>query len=133
MIRLQAGVYHLIISLPLNEATRVTPEDELPALIIDEDGETVRDATQPPCEPKRLHTETLVQSGAVAQEGCQGSFKEQAKRQAVVLHALLEERQSSGLTDDQISPLHNHNGDEESCMAGVLQLLTLGVGPFLAI
>ena len=44
------------------------------------------------------------------------------------LHALLEERQSSCLTDDQISPLHNHNRDEESCVAGVLQLLTLGVG-----
>lgn len=133
MISFKVGALHLIVGLSLHKATRVTPEDELSALIIDENGETVRDATQPPCESKRLHTKTLVQSGAVAQEGCQYSLKEQTKCQTVVLHALLEERQSPGLTDDQIGPLHNHNGDKESCVAGVLQLLTLSVGPFLAI
>ena len=43
-------------------------------------------------------------------------------------HALVDDGIPSGLTDHQISPLHDNNGDEESCVACVLQNLTLGIG-----
>lgn len=43
------------------------------------------------------------------------------------LHALLEQGQTAGLTDDQVSPLNDDNGHKECCMAGVLQLLPLGI------
>ena len=42
-----------------------------------------------------------------------------------LLHALLEHRVASGLTDDDICPLHDHNTDKEGCMAGKLHDLTL--------
>ena len=43
------------------------------------------------------------------------------------LHSLLEEGEFPGLTDDQIGPLHNHNGHEERRVAGVLETLPLGI------
>ena len=45
-----------------------------------------------------------------------------------LLHSLLEKWESSGLTDDQISPLYYDDGHKESCVACVLQLLPLVVG-----
>ena len=45
-----------------------------------------------------------------------------------LLHSLLEEREPPGLTDDQISPLYDDDGHEESRVARVLQLLSLVVG-----
>ena len=51
----------------------------------------------------------------------------------MILHSLLEDRVSSGLTDDEISPLDDHDGDEESGMTSVLQDLPVGIGPLLAI
>lgn len=44
------------------------------------------------------------------------------------LHALLEERISAGLADDEVRPLHNHNADEEGRLACVLHHLPLLVG-----
>lgn len=44
------------------------------------------------------------------------------------LHALLEDRVSPGLTDDQIGPLHNDNADKECRVAGKLNDLPLLVG-----
>ena len=43
-------------------------------------------------------------------------------------HALVDDGVPSCLTDHQISPLHDHNGDEESCVACVFQDLTLRIG-----
>lgn len=45
-----------------------------------------------------------------------------------LLHPLLEDRVPSGLADDQVSPLHHHNTDEEGRMAGELHYLPLLVG-----
>ena len=42
-----------------------------------------------------------------------------------VLHALLEQRQTSCFTDNQICPLHNNNTDKESCVASKFQLFSL--------
>lgn len=45
-----------------------------------------------------------------------------------LLHSLVEQRESPGLTDDQIGPLHNHDGHKESCVTSVLQDLPLVIG-----
>lgn len=42
-----------------------------------------------------------------------------------IRHSLCEERVSPGFTNDQISPLYNHNTDEKCSVAGVLQDFTL--------
>ena len=42
-----------------------------------------------------------------------------------IRHSLGEERVSPGFTDDQISPLYNHNTDEKGSVTGVLQDFTL--------
>ena len=43
-------------------------------------------------------------------------------------HALVNHGVTAGLADDQIGPLHDHDGHEERSMAGVLQHFTLGIG-----
>ena len=43
------------------------------------------------------------------------------------LHALLEDRVTPGLTDDEIGPLDHHDADEERCVAGELHNLSLFV------
>lgn len=48
--------------------------------------------------------------------------------QADLLHPLLEDRVSSGLTNDQVCPLHDHNADKEGCMASELHYLPLFIG-----
>lgn len=45
-----------------------------------------------------------------------------------LLHALMKERVPPGLADDQISPLDNHNADEEAGVAGELDDFPLLVG-----
>lgn len=45
-----------------------------------------------------------------------------------LLHSLLEDRVSSGLTNDQVCPLHNHNADKEGSMASELHYFPLFVG-----
>ena len=42
-----------------------------------------------------------------------------------VRHSLCEERVSPSFTNDQISPLYNHDTDEKCSVAGVLQDFTL--------
>lgn len=43
-------------------------------------------------------------------------------------HALLEHRVTSGLTDDDVGPLHHHDADEECCVTRELHDLPLLVG-----
>ena len=45
----------------------------------------------------------------------------------MILHALLEDRVLPSLANDEISPLYNDNGNEESCVARVLNDLALVV------
>ena len=51
----------------------------------------------------------------------------------MVLHALLEHAELPGLADDEVGPLHDHDGDEEGGVASVLQLLPVSIGPLLPI
>lgn len=42
-----------------------------------------------------------------------------------LLHSLLEQRQATSLADEQVSPLHKHNGSEEGRLCSQKQSLTL--------
>ena len=46
----------------------------------------------------------------------------------MVLHSLVNNRVPPCLTDHQIGPLYHDDGDEESCVGGVFQHFTLGIG-----
>lgn len=45
-----------------------------------------------------------------------------------LLHALVDDGVTAGLTNDQVSPLHHHDGHEERSVAGVLKDLAVVVG-----
>ena len=92
---------------------------------------------------QRVHVQTLVEVRCVAESGCEHRFEDQAEVQHVVArdkrrvcqqvneqpadlrHALLEEGISTCLADDQISPLDNDNGDEESRVTRVFECFAL--------
>merc|ERR1740137_432410 len=59
--------------------------------------------------------------------------KKNTKVQHPVLHSLVNNGVTASLTDDEISPLHNHNRDEEGGMACVFKDFTVMVSPFLSI
>merc|ERR1719495_3109584 len=71
--------------------------------------------------------------GRVGEHAGQGGLEEEAEVHEVVLHALLEDGELPGLSDDQVGPLDDHDGDEEGGVAGVLQLLPVRVGPLLPV
>jgi len=75
-----------------------------------------------------VHAQTLVHAGAVRQEGSKNRFKNKAKVQGPIAHALMEDGVTTRLTDDQIGPLHNHNRNEEGSVAGVFQSLAIAIG-----
>lgn len=43
-------------------------------------------------------------------------------------HSLLDQRITTGLGNDQVSPLHDYDGNEEGRVAGIFEDLALGVG-----
>ncbi|PSN29410.1 hypothetical protein C0J52_26993 [Blattella germanica] len=97
----------------------MTPTSWIPAkvetthLIIDEDGDHEWDSWQPPHKPEKR----MLMFNLLAQET--------DTRNLSLPHPLVNNGISSCFANDQISPLHNHNGGEESRMAGVLQLLSV--------
>ena len=119
----------LVVGLPLHPgAGAVAAEEILPALIVDEDEDREGEGGKPPVDVQRVHPETLVHARTVGQEGGQESFEAKSKVQHAILHALLEHRVLPGLADDQVRPLHDHDGHEEGCVASVLQDLSVPVG-----
>ena len=111
----------------------MTSEQELPGLVIAEDEDGEWDGRDPPVEVQRVHPQTLVHARSVGQEGGQTGLEKETEVEEMILHSLLEDGVLSGLTDDEIGPLDHHDGDEEGSVAGVLQDLPVGVGPFLAV
>lgn len=83
--------------------------------------------------PETVHPETIVKSGAVAHEPGKGGFEDKTEVEGPVGHSLLDDGVTTGLGDDQISPLYNDNGDEVSSLAGVFQDLAVGIGPLLSV
>lgn len=99
----------LIVSFALDPSSGVSSEQVLPALIVHKDEKGEGECRQPPVEVQRVHSQTLVHTGAVGQERCQHSLKDESKVHEPILHALLEHRVLPCLTDNEISPLDNNN------------------------
>ena len=57
----------------------------------------------------------------------------EAEVEEPVVHSLLEDREAPSFANDEVGPLDDHDGDEEGGVAGVLQLLAVGVSPLLAV
>ena len=125
--------------------TWILPKKEFSGLVVSEDQQGEGKGRQPPvelrmlrmmlivcfykvCYLQRIHPEALVHARTVREEGGQESFEAKSKVQHAVLHALLEHGVLPGLADDQVRPLHDHDGHEEGCVASVLQDLSVPVG-----
>merc|ERR1719309_77807 len=80
-----------------------------------------------------VHPQALVHAWGVGKEGSEESLENETEIHEVILHSLLEYRVLPGLANNQISPLHHHDGHEESCVASVLKNLAVSVGPLLSI
>lgn len=77
---------------------------------------------------QRVHPQSLVHSRRVGKECSQRGFEDQTEVESPVAHALVDDRVTARLANDQISPLHHHDGDEESGVAGELESLAVAVG-----
>ena len=102
-------------------------------LVVDEDDYGEGYSWDPPLKCQRVHPESFVHARRVGEEGSQSRLKAETEIHHRIPHPLLEQRILPSLTDDEVSPLHHHDGDEEGGVAGVLQDLPVGVGPFLAV
>jgi len=117
----------------LDPAAWTASEEELPGLVIAEDEDGKGYGGQPPVELQGVHPQALVHARGVGQEGSEDCLENKTEVHEVILHALLEDRVLPCLADDEISPLHNHDGDEEGGVASVLKNLTVSIGPLLAV
>ncbi len=77
-----------------------------------------------------VHAKTFVHAGSVGEKTSDGRLKEETESENVIAHALLEQRIASGFANDQISPLDDHDWDEEGRVAGELQLFAVFVSLF---
>ena len=88
---------------------------------------------EPPKPLKRVHSKN-ISSGSVGQESCEDRFFDEAVDENSVLQdSLLEERKSSGLANDHISPLDDDDRGEEHGVASELEDLSLRVRPLLPV
>lgn len=126
-------LFNLVVGFFFNPSSGVSSEHDTSQLIIDPDDEREGKSGQPPGEVKRVSTEGKIKSWAVAHEGGQTRLKDNTGVEYPVIHSLLEDGQSTSLADDDISPLHDDNGDEEGRVTGVLNNLTIGIRPLLAV
>ena len=111
----------LVVSLSLDPAAwRLTSEQKLSGLIVAEDEDGEGDGWDPPVEVERVHPQALVHARAVGEEGSQAGLEEETEVEEMILHSLLEDRVFPCFADDEVSPLHNHNGGEESCVTRIL-------------
>ena len=105
-----------VVSLALDPASGVAPQQELSRLVVAEDQDGEGDGRQPPVDLQGVHPQALVHARGVGEEGSQAGLEDEAEVHEMVLHSLLEDRVFPCLADDEVSPLHNHNGGEESCV-----------------
>ena len=118
-----------VVGLSLQPVSgRKASEEKLPGLVVAEDEDGEWEGGKPPGEVEGEHPQTFVHPGAVAEEHGQASLEHQAKVEKHVGHSLLEDGVLPGLADDQVRPLHDHDGHEEGCVASVLQDLSVPVG-----
>ena len=125
--------FSLVVSFFFDPSSRGLTKNVLPDFIKDKDQEREGDGREPPVDLQGIHLQSLIHSRSVAQESCQDGFKDETEVHDPVGHTLLEDRVLASFTDDQISPLDNHNGDKEGGVTSVLEDLPLSVGPLLTI
>lgn len=123
----------LVVGLPLDPSSGVFSEQEAAGLVVNPDQQGEWDSDEPPRGIHWSQTKTVVETRCVLEEGGKGCLKEQTEVEEPVGHSLLEDRQLSGLGNDDISPLDDNDGDEEGCVAGQLKIFALDVGPLLSI
>ena len=88
---------------------------------------------EPPSPLEWVHSKHGVSSWAVSEEGSQKSFFHKTGDEDLVLHSLLEDGQSSGLADEDISPLDDDDSCEEHGVASELDDLSLRISPLLTL
>jgi len=125
--------FDLIVGLVLDPSSGIASEQEFPGLVITEDEEGEWHGGQPPVDLQGVHPQALVHAWGVGKEGSKESLENETEIHEVILHSLLEYRVLPGLANDQISPLHHHDGHEESCVASVLKNLAVSISPLLSI
>lgn len=87
---------------------------------------------EPPVPLEREHSEH-VSSGNVSQKCSEkGFFDKSVDKNSVIENALSEERQATGLANDDVSPLDDDDRGEEHCVACEFEDLALRVRPLLA-
>lgn len=72
-----------------------------------------------------------VEEGNVGQDGDEGSLEEETKDHVAVDHTLLGDGQVTGLANEQVGPLHNHNRDKVTTLSvaeGFSRVADLSVG-----
>ena len=77
----------LVVSLLLDPSSGVSTNEITTDLVVDEDDDCEGKSREPPREAKAIHSETVVQSRAVAHEGCEGSLEDEAEVESPVGHA----------------------------------------------
>merc|ERR1719219_198684 len=123
----------LIISFLFDPSTRVLSQQAFTNFVVDEDCGREWYGREPPGGLQWVHPQALVHPGGVGEEGGETGLEDQAEVEEVILHSLLEHGVLPRLTDDEVCPLDNNNGDKEGRVTGVLQDLPVGVGPLLPV
>lgn len=77
---------------------------------------------------ERVHPETFVHAGRVGEECGESGLEDQPEVERPVAHALVDDGVAAGLADDQVSPLHHHDRDEEGGVARELEGFAVAVG-----
>ena len=123
----------LIISFLFDPSTGVLSQQAFTNFVVDEDCGREWYGRQPPGGLQWVHPQALVHPGCVGEEGGETGLEHQAEVEEVIFHSLLEHGVLPRLTDDEVCPLDNNNGDKEGRVAGVLQDLSVGVRPLLTV
>mmetsp|Transcript_5136 Transcript_5136/g.14597 ORF Transcript_5136/g.14597 Transcript_5136/m.14597 type:complete len:258 (+) Transcript_5136:392-1165(+) len=89
--------------------------EELARLVVDKDEDAERDAREPVREAQVARAEH-VDGQAVAEPSGEHGLEEEAEVERGVPHALRADGQPAGLADEQVGPLHHHDGHEERAL-----------------
>jgi len=80
-----------------------------------------------------VHTESYIGTRHVGEDGGQKRLFEETGDHDLVSHTLLEDGESTSLTNEKIGPLDNDDTGEEGGVAREFDNLSLAIGPFLSV
>eukprot|EP00754_Rhynchopus_humris_P027162 Rhum_TRINITY_DN15065_c9_g4::Rhum_TRINITY_DN15065_c9_g4_i7::g.137337::m.137337 len=108
----------LPVGLAVEPATREVPDQPLPQLVVRDDEDREREGRKPVDEPELLDAEHRAHTRDVDEHERERRLEEESEVQLVVLHALVEQRQTTRLADQDVRPLHNHDRRPERGLRG---------------